>query len=179
MIHLYMKQDYVSQRNSIIVTDETGKDCYLIVGKWGRIGDGFSLYSMNGALIAEVKQTFLSLFPKFDLIVANKKVATIRKIRGIRGPYFKVSHLNWVVKGDFNNNHYWIKNGKESIMEMEKAYLSFGDYYSLAINQQQNVPVCLCIAVIVDHLALTRTPTKIKRLKKQSTQLIYPLITKK
>ncbi|WP_034552361.1 LURP-one-related/scramblase family protein [Carnobacterium funditum] len=172
MIHLYMKQDYVSIKNRIIVTDGTGKDVYLIVGKWGRIGDGLSLYAMDGNLLVEVKQTILSVFPKFDLFVAGNKVATITKYQGINGPYFKVSHLKWVIKGDFDNNHYWIKRGQETIMEMEKAYLPYGDFYSLAINQQKNVPVCSCIAVIVDHLTLTRMPVKTKRLKEQSIQFI-------
>ena len=104
MIHLYMKQDYLSIKHNISVTDEIGKDRYLIVGKWGRVGDGFSLYDMNGDLIIEVKQTLLSLFPKFDLIVAGSKIASIKKYRGIKGPYFKVSQLKWVVRGDFENN---------------------------------------------------------------------------
>lgn len=172
MIHLYMKQDYLFVKNNIIVTDEIGKNRYLIVGKWGRVGDGFSLYDMNGNLIIEVKQTLLSLFPKFDLIVAGNKVASIKKYRGIKGPYFKVSPLKWVVKGDFENNRYRIRDGRETIMEMEKAYLSFGDFYALSINQQNNVPICLCIAVIVDNLTLTRTFAKIKWSKKQPIQLI-------
>ena len=172
MIHLYMKQDYLSVKHNIIVTDEIGKDRYLIVGKWGRVGDGFSLYDMNGDLIIEVKQTLLSLFPKFDLIVAGSKIASIKKYRGIKGPYFKVSQLKWVVRGDFENNRYRIRNGRETIMEMEKAYLSSGDFYALSINQQMNIPICLCIAVIVDNLTLTRTPSRMKWSKKQAVQLI-------
>lgn len=170
MIHLYMKQDHLSQKNSLMVTDEAGKNLYLIVGKWGRIGDGFSLYTMDGTLLVEVKQTTLSLFPKFNLFVAGHKIATIKKCRGFTGPYFKVSHLNWVVKGDFDNNRYWIKHRKLTIMEMEKTYLAFSDFYNLSVDQQKNVPICLCIAVIVDHLSVIRAPAKAKQLKKQAVQ---------
>ncbi|SEL19567.1 Uncharacterized protein YxjI [Carnobacterium iners] len=172
MIHLHIKQDYVSTKNSLIVSDEKGKECYLIVGKWGRVGDGFSLFGIDGDLIIEVKQTTLSLFPKFNLIIAGKKIATIKKYRGLKGPYFKVSPLAWSVKGDFNTNHYRVKKGKKTIMEMEKTYLSFGDSYTLSIEQQKNVPICLCLAVIVDHLSVTREPAKVKRLKKQAIQFI-------
>ncbi|WP_414838953.1 LURP-one-related/scramblase family protein [Carnobacterium sp. TMP28] len=171
MIHLQIKQDYASTKNNLIVSDKKGRECYLIVGKWGRIGDGFSLFGIGGDLIIEVKQTTLSLFPKFNLMVAGKKIATIKKYRGLKGPYFKVRPLAWSIKGDFDTKHYWVKKGRKTIMEMEKTYVSFGDSYTVSIDQQTNVPICLCLAVIVDNLAVTREPTKIKQLKKQAIQL--------
>ena len=170
MIHLYMKQDYVSIKNRIIVTDETGNDVYLIIGKWGRVGDGLSLYAMDGTLLVEVKQTFLSIFPKFDLYLSGNKVASITKYYHFKGPYFKVSHLKWTIKGDFNHHHYWVQQGMKTIMEMEKTYSASSDFYSLSIDQQKNAPICSCIAVIVDHLTLTRMPTKSKRQKNHSIQ---------
>lgn len=165
MVHLYMKQAYVSIQNRIIVKDEKGKDIFLIIGKWGRIGDGLSLYAMDGTLLVEVKQTVLSLFPKFDVYVAGKKIASITKHPGIKGPYFKVSRLNWLVTGDFYNHHYRVHHPTRPVMTMEKAYLAFGDFYALSVNQSQDVPICLSIAVIVDHLTLTRLPAAAKRAK--------------
>ncbi|WP_192988425.1 LURP-one-related/scramblase family protein [Carnobacterium mobile] len=163
MVHLYMKQAYVSLQNRIIVKDEAGKDIFLIIGKWGRIGDGLSLYAMDGTLLVEVKQTVLSVFPKFNIYVAGDKVASISKQPGIKGPYFKVNQLNWIVKGDFYNHHYTVQHRLQTIMQMEKAYLPFGDFYALSITHSQDIPICLCIAVIVDHLTLTRLPAKAKR----------------
>ncbi|MCA9765986.1 MAG: LURP-one-related family protein [Carnobacterium sp.] len=170
MIHLQIKQEYASTKNNLVVSDEKGRECYLIVGKWGRIGDGFSLFGINGDLIIEVKQTTLSLFPKFNLIVDGKKIATIKKYRGLKGTYFKVRPLAWSIKGDFDTQHYWVKKGKKTIMEMEKTYLSFGDSYTVSVDQQKNVPTCLCLAIIVDNLSVTRELTKVKQLKKQAIQ---------
>ncbi|CRH22351.1 hypothetical protein BN1423_310009 [Carnobacterium maltaromaticum] len=73
MIHIYMKEQYVARKERIIIKDEAGKDIYLITGKWGNVGDGLYLYKIDGTLVAEVKQTKLSLMPKFDIYLSGKK----------------------------------------------------------------------------------------------------------
>lgn len=174
MVHLYMKQQFVSIHERLLVKDEKGKDVFLIIGKWGRVGDAISLYKMDGSLLVEFKQTVLSLFPKFDIYVRGKKIGSISKHHGLKGPYFKVSHLNWIVTGDFNNHSYRIQHPTRTVMEMEKAYLPSGDFYALSIHQPQDAPICLCIAVIVDHLALTKLPQNQKSRIGIAYQAIQP-----
>lgn len=167
MVLLYMKQEYVSKQEKILVKNEQGKDVYLVSGKWGRIGDSISLYAMDGTLLVEFKQTVLSLFPKFDIYVQNKKIGSIAKHRTLKMVYFKITPLNWVVTGDFYNHHYFVRCEDQLIMELDKAYTSFGDYYRLSVPEAQHAPICLCIALIVDNLTLTRlpkpTPRKVSR----------------
>lgn len=156
MLHLYIKQKNISMRDRMIVKDEHGNDLYLMVGKWGRLGDGLLIYAMNGDLVAEIKQTLLSIFPSFEVKIAEKKIAEISKYPGINGPFFKVSKLNWLVTGDFLNHEYQVTRHKAPIMTMSKAYLTWGDLYALSINDPQNALMCLCIAAIVDHLLLRK-----------------------
>lgn len=172
MVLLYMKQEYVSKHEKILVKNEFGKDLYLISGKWGRVGDRLSLYSIDGTLLVEVKQTVLSLLPKFDIYVKGKKVGSITKHRSLKNVYFKVTPLNWVVTGDFYNHNYSIHCKGQLIMEMTKAYTSFGDYYTLSIPEAQHAPICLCIALIVDTLTLTRLPEMAKKRAIRAYQLI-------
>ena len=172
MVLLYMKQEYVSRQEKILVKNELGKDLYLISGKWGRIGDKLSLYSIDGDLLVEVKQTVLSLFPKFDIYTQGKKIGSITKHRGLKDVYFKVTPLNWIVTGDFYNHNYTVNCKGKLIMEMTKAYTSFGDYYALHVPESQHAPLCLCIALIVDNLTLTRLPRTAKKRVNRAIQLI-------
>lgn len=158
-----MKEQYVARKERIIVKDEFGKDIYLVTGKWGNIGDGLYLYKLDGTLIAEVKQTKLALFPKFDLYLSGEKVCSISKYQGLKNPYFHVTRIHWLVTGDFVKGHYKITHLTKTVMTMEKAYLASGDLYALAIQREQDLPLCICIALILDHWAIRRTPKKIKK----------------
>ena len=172
MVVLYMKQEYVSKQEKILVKDEYGKDLYLITGKWGRVGDRISLYSMDGSLLIEVKQTVLSLLPKFDIYIQGKKYGSITKHRNLAGLYFKVTPLNWLVTGDFYNHYYTAYCKEQLIMELNKAYTSAGDYYMLFVPEIQHAPLCLCIALIVDNLTLTRLPELKNKKASRAIQLI-------
>ncbi|WP_035051519.1 LURP-one-related/scramblase family protein [Carnobacterium pleistocenium] len=158
MVLLYMKQDYVSKHEKILVKNELGKDLYLISGKWGRVGDTLSLYSIDGTMLVKVKQTVLSLLPKFDIYIQGKRAGSITKHRNLKNVYFKVAPLDWMVTGDFYNHAYTVRCKGQLIMEMNKSYTSFGDYYTLLIPEAQHAPICICLALIVDDLTLTRLP---------------------
>ena len=79
-----MRQLYIRDRSSdlhgtTVIRDKNGKSCYLLVGKWGMRYDALSLYAIDGALLAEVKQLTLGLLPKFALYVNRQRVGTIGK----------------------------------------------------------------------------------------------------
>lgn len=175
MVLLYMRQEYVSSHEKILVKNEQGKDIYLISGKWGRVGDKLSLYSIDGTLLVEVKQTVLSLFPKFDIYIQGKKAGSITKHRNLRNVYFKVTPLDWIVTGDFYNHDYTVRCKGQLIMQMNKAYTSFGDYYTLLIPEAQNAPICLCLALIVDNLTLIRLPNTARKSLIRAIQPIYSI----
>lgn len=173
MVRLYMKEAFVSKKERVIVKNESGQDIFLVVGKWGRIGDTLSLYAMNGSLLVEVKQVTLSLLPKFDLYVHNKKIGSITKHLGYRKPYFKVSHLNWIISGDFEAHCYYIKHLQKTIMEMEKTSISFGDFYMLTISDPHYAPICVVISLIVDHYA--KDKKKDGKKAPEKLQIIQPV----
>lgn len=154
MVRLYINDAYMSMQNRMIVKTPSGKDKYLIVGKWGRARDALSLYAMNGERLVEARQTVLSIFPKFDFYVDDQKLGTVKKIPGFQGlkqPYYLVSHLNWLVSGNFVERQYIVSHHKEVIMRVEKHYSFQGDFYVLEIEKEEYAPICCVLAVIIDH----------------------------
>lgn len=156
MVRLYMKEEFVSKQNKVIVKSQTGENMFLAVGTWGRIGDSISLYNMKGSLLVKVKQVTLSLLPKFDLYVRGKKVGTITKHMAFSKPYYKVSKLNWKVTGDFEQTRYQIRHNAKTIAEIEKNCLWRGDFYALNISEPHHAPITVVISLIVDHYARKR-----------------------
>lgn len=156
MVRLYMKEEFISKQEKVIVKNQAGEDIFLAVGTWGRVGDTISLYAMNGSLLVKVKQVTLSVMPKFDLYVRDEKIATITKHAAFSKIYFKISKLNWIVSGDFERAHYQIRHHSKIIMEMEKNCFARGDFYALNIPEPHHAPICVVVALIVDHYARNR-----------------------
>lgn len=159
MVRLFMKQEFVSMQDRIIVKSEKGKDVYLIVGKWGRRGDVLNLYNMSGELLVESKQTLLSVFPTFDLYVKGKKIGTMVKRKGVRRPYYRIKKMNWLVTGNFLAQRYTIREKTDVIMKFEKSSSFTGDFYSLNIKDEKNAALCCLLAVIIDHYSIDKKPT--------------------
>jgi len=170
MVRLFMKQEFVSMQDRIIVKNEKGNDVYLIAGKWGRLGDSLSLYTMGGELLVEAKQTLLSVFPTFDLYVRGKKIGTVVKRPGIKRPYYRVKKLGWLVTGNFLAQRYTIREKTNVVMRFEKAASFTGDFYSLDISDKKNAPLCSVLAVIIDHYSFHR-PTNLRNLRLSGHQL--------
>lgn len=156
MVRLYMKEEFISKQNKVIVKSHSGEDIFLAVGTWGRVGDSISLYNMKGSLLVKVKQANLSILPKFDLYVREKKVGTVSKHMAFSKPYFKVSKLDWKVTGDFEHTRYQIRHHSQLIAEIEKNCFWRGDFYALNILEPHHAPICVVIALIVDHYARKR-----------------------
>ncbi|WP_051237810.1 LURP-one-related/scramblase family protein [Lacticigenium naphthae] len=173
MIRVFMKQEFVSMRNRIIVKDSCGDDLFLIVGKWGRIGDSLSLYNMHGELLFEAKQTILSLFPKFELFEKNKKVGTLVKRPSLRAPYFTVHPMHWLITGNFEEQQYTIRDKAKVITRVEKTYSYVGDFYSLEIIDEEYAPISCILAVIIDHYSINRLTNFMRSPVKGYTLNVY------
>lgn len=181
MVRLFIKEEYMSMQNRMIVKDVSGHDTYLIVGKWGRAGDALSIYSLDGTRLAEAKQKKLSLFPTFELKVNGERIGRIKKrpgIHGIKKPYFTVSRLNWLITGDFEAQKYTVRQQTNVIMRLEKNYSFIGDFYALRINKDEMAPICCLISVIVDHYSPSKRPSLWQQFTQRQARLgfLHPML---
>lgn len=179
MVRLIINQEYMSLQNRMIVKDSSGNEVFLIVGKWGRLGDKMTVYSMNGERLVEAKQTILSLFPKFTLHKDGKYIGAIKKrpgLRGIKKPSIYVSRLNWIVHGDYDKHHFTIKHFTKQIMFIEKTVSSLGDFYILSIENEEYASLACVIAVLLDHYVQKKeTLWETYKQEKYSLGFLYPI----
>jgi len=159
MIRLFIKEDYRTEQNQMIVQNHIGEDLYLIVGKWGRAGDSLSLNSLNGTKLVEAKQKILSIFPAFQLKVNQQDMGQMVKYPGVLGiykPHYKVKKLKWEIRGNFEERHYIARRFAQKVMEIDKQFSNFGDLSSLKIYDEDNIELCCLISVLIDNYSTVR-----------------------
>lgn len=154
MSEFFIQEKQLSRATRTVVKNEAGKSLFLMVGHWGTKGDALSLYAMNGNLvahIAHIKQISLTFGNRFEIYKEFEKVGTMQKIFNWPGDFYYIRRLHWTVQGDIYNHQYEIHHFNQQIMTMDKATLFTGDYYVLDIPVEEDAPICICIAAVLDY----------------------------
>lgn len=156
MSEFFIQDKQLSKITRTIVKDEKGKSLFLMVGRWGTKGDALSLYALNGELLASIKQISFTFGTRFEIYKDFEKVGTLQKIFNWPGDFYYIQQLHWAVHGDIYHHRYSIHHFNKKIMEMDKATLLTGDYYVLNVIDDQDAPVCICIAAVMDYWLYNR-----------------------
>lgn len=179
MVRLFIKQEYMSKQDRLIVTDTTGQEVYLIVGKWGRLGDKLSVFSLKGERLLDATQVILSVFPKFRLLKDDKKIGTLKKhpgLRGIKNPFFTVTRLNWIITGNYNKQQFTIRHFGKKVATVDKNVTYLGEFYSVEFFKEQDAPLVCAVAVLLDHYAENKEPVwKKYQQEKYSLSFMHPI----
>lgn len=150
---LYIHQHANDLRGASVIKDEYGKSRYLLVGKWGIRQDVLSLYSMDGSLLAEVKQLSFGLLPKFSIYQDHQQVATVGKSLGFVREVIYIRGLNWIIVGNIISDSYKIFHGASLIFSLQPVKFSSGYYHELSVTEPEDEPVAILIASVLDHWA--------------------------
>ncbi|MCL1832266.1 MAG: hypothetical protein FWG45_05070 [Oscillospiraceae bacterium] len=147
---LYLKQKVFSWRDKFFVKDETNTDRYYVQGEILSIGKKLHVYDMGGSEVAFVRQKILTALPKYYIEIGGVVVAVLSKKLSLLKPKYFIEGVNWELRGDFLAHDYTLTEAGNLVMQMSKAYFSWGDSYEMNIAQPQHELMCLCIALAVD-----------------------------
>lgn len=159
MRKLYVKHQDANNKGATIVHDDFNNSCYLMVGKWGIRHDALSVYSTDGQLLTEIKQTSVGIFPKFDIFFNGQKIGSISKTFGLIHEFMYVSKLKWFITGNLRTGLHHVYSGRKPIMKL----VCGTTYNELTITTEATEPVCICIAAILDHWSKKNSKSNIKR----------------
>jgi uncharacterized protein YxjI len=153
----FIQEHQLSNTTRTVVKDVDGKSLFLMVGRWSGVkGDLLSVYAMNGTLLASIKQASVIVGRKFVLYDHFDKIGVLQKIFNWPGDFYYIKQLQWAVHGDIHNHQYSINHLNHPIMKMDKASLIWGDYYVLDVTHEEDAPICICIAAIMDYWSYNR-----------------------
>jgi len=151
MRKLYLNQAALSAKATTVIRDADNESRYLLVGKWGLRADVLSVYTINGALEAEVKQETLGILPKFRLLYHRQMVGRVSKTFGVIREVLFVRGLNWVIMGNINSGHFTNTHGRESIASIDRVSQSGGGTIELTVDQEDHEALVICLASILDR----------------------------
>ncbi|MCT4488172.1 LURP-one-related/scramblase family protein [Levilactobacillus parabrevis] len=151
MRKLYLNQAALSAKATTVIRDADNESRYLLVGKWGLRADVLSVYTISGALEAEVKQETLGLLPKFRLLYHRQMVGRVSKTLGVIREVLFVRGLNWVIMGNINSGHFSITHGRESVASIDRVSQSGGGTIELTVDQEDHEALVICLASILDR----------------------------
>lgn len=151
MKKLYMKQKVLSVVDKFTVKNEFEEDIYQVEGDFIVVG-GKKLHikDMLGNELACVKQKFISLLPKFFVLVNDEQVAEINKKFTLFKAKYTIDGLGWEAKGSFMDHDYSISDDKGEVVHIHKAWISWGDSYELEIRDEVDVVLVLAVVLAID-----------------------------
>lgn len=149
----YIKEHVLSANVRTVIKDTQDKPVYILVGRWGVKGDVLSVYSMEGDVLATVKQTTYAFPSHFDLYDRRQKVGSLGRLFSFNRDIYLVKQLNWLVLANVGKQSYRIYSLKERMMLINKHTSFQGDYYKLSIINKEVSPICICIGAVMDYWA--------------------------
>jgi len=149
----YIKEHVLSANVRTVVKNTEDRPTFILVGRWGVKGDVLSIYSMNGDVLATVKQTTYAFPSHFDLYHKQEKIGSLGRLFSFNRDIYLVKQLNWLVLANVNKQSYRIYSLKERLMLMTKQTTYQGDYYKLSIKNEELAPICICIGAVMDYWA--------------------------
>jgi len=147
----FIQEQQLNMITRTVVKDEQGHSLFLLVGRWGSRGDVLSLYAMNGELLAGIKQVSLTFGTRFELYKGFDKVGVMRKLLNFNADFYYIQRLHWTVLGDIKEHRYSIYHVNRKIMSLDKATLLTGNYFVLNVTNDEDAPLCICIAAVLDY----------------------------
>ena len=153
MRQLYLRDHATDLHGTTIIRDHQGRSCYLLVGKWGMHYDVLSLYAINGALLAEVKQQSLGMLPKFSLYLNRQRVGTVGKSLGFVRQMIYIRGLNWFIVGSPLAGRYRVFQGSRQVFSLQPVEFTGSYYHELKVEQKADEPLAILVASVLDHWA--------------------------
>lgn len=149
-MRLYIKQSVFSWNDRFFVTDEFGNDRYYVEGELFSFGKKLHVYNMYDEEVAYIQQKLISFMPRFYVYKGECEVAQIVKKLTFLYPSYEVEGLGWKVDGDLWAHDYCIVENDFDIVNIHKAWMSWGDSFELDIADDVDEVIALAVVLAID-----------------------------
>ncbi len=147
---LNIKQKVFSWKDKFAVKDEAGLDKYYVEGEFFSLGKKLHIKDMDGKEVAFIHQKVMSLMPRYFVFKGEEQVAEIVKKFTLFKQAYVVNGPNWKVEGNFNAHMYRVFDEDNPVINIEKAWFSWGDSYLLDIDDQVDEVLGLAVVLAID-----------------------------
>ena len=156
-MHFYLRQN--SDTDALfIIMDSTGQLVYRVTGDSLSIGNKISMIDNEQNEIARISSVGLATLSKYTIYVGEKERAHLTWNSGAKHHQVKIKGKSWRFRGELVTRSFDIVNVDSSVvMTHGRCWNNMGDCYGVDIKEEVDIPVCLCLAVILDSIVLGGT----------------------
>ena len=147
---LYIKEKVFSWGDKFTVKDAYGNDKYFVQGEVFSWGKKLHVYDRYGQEAAFIKQELFRFLPTYTVFCDDRQVAQIRKEFTFLFPKYSIDGLGWEIDGSFMAHDYAISQNGQTIVQISKEWMTWGDSYELDISDPANEIVALAVVLTID-----------------------------
>lgn len=152
-MELYIKQKVFTLKDKYDVFNELEEPVYHVEGELFSWGAKIHLYDLGGNELYYIRQKVLTFMPEYAVYKGETFCARIKKQFTFLRPKLNVEtdSGNYEVSGNFMSMDYQILRDGQTLGEIHKKWLSWGDTYQLIIYDSNDAPFFTALAIAIDH----------------------------
>ncbi|CAF3667874.1 unnamed protein product [Rotaria socialis] len=153
-----LRQKILTLGSSYTVKDDQDQSIYKVGFKKVSLGKHLQLTDVSGEKeYYAIKHILNPLgLAKYEIRQNDTVVAEVnRKMNLLGGKKFKIKskYGNFKIDGNFGSHEFTIQREYKIVATISKKFFTVGDKYDVKIEQGQDVPFILALAIIVDEVA--------------------------
>lgn len=149
-MQLSMKAKKFTFSDKFTIRDEGGSDKYRVAGELFSAGKRLHISDLNGNEVASIREKIITLKPKFFIYVGDEQIGEIVKENTLFKSKYKVSGVDWIIKGDIDDHKYSIMKEKKTIVTVKKKRFSLTNSYVLDIEDDNDELPALAAVLAID-----------------------------
>ena len=149
-MRLLMQQKVFSWVDRFAVRDSDNRDKYYVEGELFSWGKKLHVYDLFNNEVAFIQQKVFSFLPRFFVFVNGNQVAEIVKEFTFFRPRYSIVGPGWTIEGDFFSHDYRIEENGRNIVTITKEWFTWGDFYSLDIENPRDEIMALAVVLTID-----------------------------
>lgn len=149
-MNLYLKQKVFSWGDKFTVYDEAGNDLFYVQGEVFTLGKKLHILNLAGEEECYIRQKLLTFLPKYYVSKNGVDVAEVIKEFTLFRQEYTVNGFGWKVEGDFFAHEYRIVAAGNTVAQISKQWVSFGDAYQISVADWANPINALAVVLIID-----------------------------
>lgn len=156
-MQFYIKQS-TDPDTLFTIMNSSGQPVYRVTGDSLSIGSKLCMLDGGNNEIARIYSVGLTTISRYTISVGDKERARVSWNFNAKRQQVKIKGVNWRFRGDLASRSYDIIDIDSAVvMSHGRCWNQIGDCYAADIANESDVPVCLCLAVILDSTLIGGT----------------------
>ncbi|MEN0046844.1 MAG: LURP-one-related family protein [Bacteroidota bacterium] len=148
-----LKERNLSLRDKYEIENEDGDTIYEVKGKWLSWGDKLTVKKPDGTLTLMIDQKQMSWRSKYAILKDGEEIAEVSKKAGFFKQKLEIEFADgteYEVKGNFLDREFEVKDGRKTVAEVSKKWLSLSDTYGVRVAASEDAAIILAVVIIID-----------------------------